>query len=346
MANRYWVGGTGTWDASSTTHWSTVSGGSAGATAPTSTDAVIFDGNSGTGTVTTSGALSCASLNCGSYSGTLTLGAGLTVNGNITLAFGMTFTPAGFTVTVSPAAANSTVNGAGKYFAGLTIAAGSYTVSTGGSGVTCTGTLTLTSGGLSGSFTAANFSSNNSNTRTLALGGNIVLTGTGTVWDLATTTGLTFTKGSANILLSDTSATARTFAGGGLTYNKLTIGGTTGSSNTTITGSNTFSELASMKTVAHTITFTSGTTTTIGAWTIAGTAGNLVTLAASTTSAANLVYNGSGRVSSDYLSISYSTVTPASTWYAGTHSTNGGNNSGWNFTAPPNSNGLLFGSIF
>ena len=43
MANRYWVGGTGTWTVSSTTNWSATSGGASGASAPTSADSVFFD---------------------------------------------------------------------------------------------------------------------------------------------------------------------------------------------------------------------------------------------------------------------------------------------------------------
>lgn len=52
MANRYWVGGTGTWNTSNTTNWSATSGGAGGASVPTSADLVYFDANSGTGTVT------------------------------------------------------------------------------------------------------------------------------------------------------------------------------------------------------------------------------------------------------------------------------------------------------
>jgi hypothetical protein len=52
MANRFWVGGTGTWDNVSTAHWSTSSGGSAGASVPQRTDTAVFDSNSGGGTVT------------------------------------------------------------------------------------------------------------------------------------------------------------------------------------------------------------------------------------------------------------------------------------------------------
>lgn len=52
MANRYWVGGSGTWNTSNTANWSGSSGGSGGASVPTSSDYVFFDGNSGSGTVT------------------------------------------------------------------------------------------------------------------------------------------------------------------------------------------------------------------------------------------------------------------------------------------------------
>ena len=50
MADRYWVGGSGNWDATSTTNWAATSGGTAGASAPTSADNVIFDANSNVGT--------------------------------------------------------------------------------------------------------------------------------------------------------------------------------------------------------------------------------------------------------------------------------------------------------
>lgn len=53
MAARFWVLGTGTWDASDTTHWATVSGaGSGGASVPGSADTVTIDSASGAGTIT------------------------------------------------------------------------------------------------------------------------------------------------------------------------------------------------------------------------------------------------------------------------------------------------------
>ena len=69
MADRYWVGGSGTWDSSSTTNWSTTSGGAGGASAPTSADNVFFDGNSGSGTITVSANVSCNDIRTSSISG-------------------------------------------------------------------------------------------------------------------------------------------------------------------------------------------------------------------------------------------------------------------------------------
>ncbi|MCR4307833.1 MAG: hypothetical protein NUV80_04670, partial [Candidatus Berkelbacteria bacterium] len=66
MADRYWVGGAGTWN-TTTTHWSASSGGAAGETAPGSGDNVFFDLHSNEATdaaftCSMSGALSCKNL--------------------------------------------------------------------------------------------------------------------------------------------------------------------------------------------------------------------------------------------------------------------------------------------
>ena len=105
--------------------------------------------------------------------------------------------------------------------------------------------------------------------------GTWTLSGTGVVW---TYTAGTMIVNDSNILLSNNTVTARTFAGGGQYYNKITIGGTTGISTTTFTGNNTIGELASIKTTSHAIAF--GTTTpTFGKWSVSGTVGNVVTVA-------------------------------------------------------------------
>lgn len=181
---------------------------------------------------------------------------------------------------------------------------------------TSTNTLTLTSGTLTANndVTATTASISGSTTRTLNMGtGTWTLSGTGTVWNAATTTNLTFNAGTANITLSNTTTTARTFAGGGLTYNTLTIGGAAGTSTLTVTGSNIFTALASTKTVAHTISFTGGTTQVFTSFTVSGTAGNVVTIGSTNTTAV--------------------TLRKQTAWYVGANSTDGGNNTGLIFAS-------------
>jgi hypothetical protein len=73
MANRFWVaGGNGVW--TSTTNWSTTTGGSSGASSPGSADTAIFDGSSGGGTITidaTLSGLTIAGLTTSAFTGTL-----------------------------------------------------------------------------------------------------------------------------------------------------------------------------------------------------------------------------------------------------------------------------------
>jgi hypothetical protein len=88
MANRFWVGGTGTWDASSTANWSATTGGAAGASAPTSADAVFFDALSGTGICTTANGSASAGVTLNTSTLGLTLGANHTASGTFTLTLG------------------------------------------------------------------------------------------------------------------------------------------------------------------------------------------------------------------------------------------------------------------
>ena len=107
MADRYWVGGSGTWDSSSTANWSATSGGAAGASAPTTADAVIFDSASGTGTVTTAAGATGLTVLVNSTNINLTLGANLTVAGGVTLTIG-TINLASFTFTAVNFASTNT----------------------------------------------------------------------------------------------------------------------------------------------------------------------------------------------------------------------------------------------
>lgn len=114
MADKYWVGGTGNWDASG--EWALSSGGAGGAGAPGATEPAIFDANSfsASGQIVSirSGSTNrCKSLNMTNVTNTpilqwTSLSAGnnptLTVSGNVTI-------PAGVTLTMS--ATNATTPG-------------------------------------------------------------------------------------------------------------------------------------------------------------------------------------------------------------------------------------------
>jgi hypothetical protein len=80
MADRYWVGGTGTWSNTNTANWSATSGGAGGASVPTTTDTPLFDANSGTGTVTRTSSLTVGQIDINNAGITLSLGGALTLN--------------------------------------------------------------------------------------------------------------------------------------------------------------------------------------------------------------------------------------------------------------------------
>ena len=70
MANRFWVGGTATWDNTSTANWSTTSGGASGASVPGSADIAVFDSNSGAAVVTADSSLNGITLGGITFTGT------------------------------------------------------------------------------------------------------------------------------------------------------------------------------------------------------------------------------------------------------------------------------------
>ncbi|MBR1150086.1 hypothetical protein [Bradyrhizobium sp. JYMT SZCCT0428] len=151
MAARFWVGGTGNLDGSTTTHIAATSNGAGGASYPGSGDTLTFDGNSGGGTVTVTAPVNFTSITMGAFTGTLDFAAN---DVNVTL---------------------------------------------------------------------QSFSLTGSATRTLNMGdGTWTLTGTGTVWNALTTTGLTFNANGSTLLFSASTLTSRNLTGN-LTYNNVTI---------------------------------------------------------------------------------------------------------------------------
>lgn len=249
----------------------------------------------------------------------------INIAGDLTLASGGTYT------SLPPAfRASGTITSVGKTL-------GSTTVNGTGITVTLADALTLGSASIltltSGTFTAANFnvtavsfSSNNSNTRTLNMGsGTWTISGSGaTAWNTATTTGLTLNQSTSTITMLGSSA--KTFAGGGLTYYNLNQGG---AGALTISGSNTFNNITN-STQPATVRFTAGTTQTVSAFGLSGTAGNLVTINSTTPGSQFTLSDASGTINAQYLAIQDSNATGGAVWNA-LYSTNLGNNTGWIF---------------
>lgn len=314
MANRYWVGGAGNWDATTTTNWAATSNGTGGQSVPTSADDVFFDGSSGTGNVNITGSPSIKSLTCTGISAALifsgtTTAASMTIAGDLTFGTGQTFSATlAPTITLTGTGAQKITSNGTTYQNNMTVnsTGGTYTQQ---DAFAVASPFTLTSGTWDANtfnFTSSRVAITGSVARTLKMGGGLwTLSGTGVVWNI-TGTNFTFDKSSSNIQLTNTTTTARTFVGFGLIYNKITIGGATGISTTTFSSSFRIGELASTKTVAHTITFTAGTVVLIDKFSIAGTLGNVVTIGSS--------------------ALSQVTLQKPSPWYIGSNSTDGGNN--------------------
>jgi len=203
MASRFWIGGTGTWDATTTTHWSNTSGGTGGFSVPGSADAVIFDANSGGGTVTVNTSFTVTSVTMGAFTGTLDFAANNndptlqtfsnSGTGTRTLNMGSgTWTITGSSATVwnQSTSTNLTLNAntstinfsysgsSGTRTAGMgSLTYANITVSAGADSFSLTGTPVFT-----GNFSTSGFTGTFSKTTvSLTIGGNFTV-GAGSTW--------------------------------------------------------------------------------------------------------------------------------------------------------------------
>lgn len=331
--------------------WATTSGGSPSANNfPLAQDTAIFDNaglNSGA-TITVGGTFNLGSIDMSlRTSNTMTLGFSydtLSIFGNWTNGTGTTISSTSGTVVFLNRSAK-TLTSAGKLFPTIQIKClgSSLTLQDNFNGTQIYfnyGEFNINSNSV---VLSSSFSVNGLSAKTLAIGtGSISIGASGSMaWYVGPGTPLSIT-GSGTINL--TSASAKTFVGGDvITYPTINQGG---AGTLTITGSNKFNNITN--TVQPTsILFTAGTTNTFNNFSLSGTSGNIVTIG-SVTAASHTLSKDSGIVSVQYCSISYSTATGGATWKAPTNlgNTNGGNNTGWDFTSTASGNGLFFGSNF
>jgi hypothetical protein len=343
---RYWnLAGNNNWTA---TGWAASSGASPDINNfPLAQDTCVFESTSpGSGaTITINQSYNIGTIDMSDRtSNTMTLATGSTtpvIHGNWINGTGITFTGTG--VMTFAGRGSQTITSAGRTFTQA------FTIDSPGGSVTLqdafitnrsvAGALTLTQGTfdangfnvtLSGA--AGTFSSTNTNIRTVAVGsGTWTIAGNGTAWSCATSTNLTAT-GTGVIKL--TSASAKTFAGGGVAYTDITLdhGGT---GNLTITGNNTFKDIINTSGGATSILL-ANTTQRVAQWTATGTSGNVLTITGtSAASPATLILTGTTKPNVDFLTITgIRAYDLEDTWYAGANSTNNGS-LGWYFEAAP-----------
>lgn len=347
--DRYWVGGTGNWD--DTSHWATSSGGSGGASVPTSINNVYFDVNSfssASQVVDINGATAvCKDMDWTGATNNPSLYAGdagsLSIYGSLTFISAMSITGvyADFGIKFM-STGSETIDMSGKSFPGWW----SGNVEFNGVGGTwdLQDDLSLGSSNNSIVFKKGTLNTNNYaiTTRsliatwgasfTLNLGSSIV-EAFGVDFDEA---GFTLNEGTSHIKLGNSSS-GFSLVTGDETFYDVTIDGNT--TNFTINDSNTYHNLT-INSLSYdapkTIVIEAGTTQTItNNLSISGSSGTrLVEITSSSPSTQyNIISNGSD-VTGDYLDITDSNVSGTARFLVGTGFVNGGNNDGWEVDAP------------
>lgn len=354
MASVFWVGGTGTWDASSTTHWSTSSGGATGAAVPTAADDVVFDANSGTGTVTLNASVPCRSLvSPSSTLKTFLHNAGFTLSIGTSTVNGTTaFDYSGFTTYTAASPATSIIALVSTNATQLSLTRGTVTLPSltvngaAGSWSQVDGMLISQFGAFlhtAGSYTTNNqtlsmgvWTFNGSTTRAITLGTSAV-----SVTSAAAATLMAFATAGATVSAASSTITF-TNAGNGavatITPNAFTFGtfiiAGTSAFTITVNSSSTFGTLKILN-GPKTINMVATGTKTVTNFFATGSAGNLITIQSTVGASAWTLSKASGTVQCDFLSLKDSTASGGAVFYAGANSTSVSGNTGWTFTGVP-----------
>jgi hypothetical protein len=249
----------------------------------TEANSLNFNVSAGTDTfgITSAPGNSIKNLNFTGFAGTFSSTIRV-IYGDLTLVSGMTLTAGNGTTTFAGTSGTQQIT-----TAGLTL---DYPITQNGVGGTVqlqdnltmgsTRTFTFTNGTLDlndNVLTAGSVSTSNSNTRSIDFGRNGVINCEGG-FTATTATGLT-TAGRGRIKMS--SASAKTFAGGGANYSAAALE-QAGAGTLTITGANTFDDITNSNATASQITFPANTTTSVRKLSVSGSSGNLVSLRSST----------------------------------------------------------------
>lgn len=257
MADRYWVGGSGTWNNVSTTNWSATSGGPGGASPPVAGDDVFFNsasnGTSYTVTMAASTTYNYRNISIsGPATGTVSFSGGTTAThnhgGSVTVAstgVGSLYAALWITNNFTATAAGQTINLNGNSMGSMIFngVGGAWTLTS--NGQNSANTMTLTAGTLnfgSVTWTMNGFSSSGSLVRALNLGSATLNIGNDFNISSASTN-LTVNGGTSTINLTGT--TSPGFFGASFTYNNVNWTSTsTGGISMSYSGNNTIANLS------------------------------------------------------------------------------------------------------
>jgi hypothetical protein len=336
----YWVGDNGNWSDYSH-HWATSSGGTHFQTsAPGANDDVYFDANSFTTagrtvTVDVSSAV-VHDMKWGSavFNPTLAgnaLATEIKIYGDLELISGMN---QNFTGSWKFMSSNSqTVNSANQpmtnvSFIGGNSGAGSWSLL---NPLNVSNDLNFDNGILTTNnkdLSARNFNSTTSNKRTLHLGSSIVSINNGS-WNPSTLTNSDLDEGTSTIKITGNGGTSN-FFGNNLTYYNVTF--TTGTNLTSVLrGANTFNVLQVDKGLTLNVDPVVQTMSNLVA---NGACSNGITIQSASSGHQAGFFKTSGIVNTQFLTVKDIKGAGGATWNAN-YSIDGGNNTSWNFTAPP-----------
>lgn len=315
MANRYWVGGSGTWDAANTANWSATSGGAGGASVPTAADTAYLDANSGAAVVTLGYSPTVLRLLLNNvFTGTLAFnGNKISIAGSGTTVFSGSLVGS---VTGDPIIDLTYSGGTGT----RTISTYSATEAAGAFNFNVTaGTDTIASAARVKNFNFTGFAGTLANaTRTIY--GSLTLSA-----------GMTLAAGTSALTFGATSGTVtHTFNGKTLDF-PVTFNAP--GSTQVLSDALTVGATRTLTLTAGTIQFKSGATSSAGTFAISGSPS--VTLNATTNGSAATISQTTGTVGASNATIKDITATGGATWNAFVTSGNvdAGNNTGWDFFA-------------
>lgn len=339
--NRFWVGGSGDW--SDSFHWSEETGGLAGATVPEGGCYAVFNEGSGSGTVNIDIEVTGVSIEIGAgYEGDISGSQNFHFDANLIIIDGSSMSGFSYTGTFIIEGGGSYINAQNIELVSIEItgnaglqALSSLTIGSSYSLIITEGTFNSTGNNLTAGHVIAN---NPGIARYLdfSSGGIITLTGTGDVWDCSHSGDISFYPPD-EIHITDGSSSVKSFIAGGLVYNALYLeGGGDGSFD--IIGGASFTNL-NVEYAPATVRFEGASVYIFyTGFNTVGSSGNLTTITSTGAATHELINSTGSAISQDYLDVSWSIVTndcnSAEAWFAGTHSTNSGNNVGWFFTAP------------